>query len=34
MFKWIKNLIADWKYKRKLKAKMKKLKEEDPFIFD
>lgn len=32
--KWIKDKIADIKYKRKLKKKLKKLKEQDPYIYD
>ncbi len=34
MIKWIKKLIADYRYKKALKAKLKKLKDEDPFIYD
>lgn len=34
MIKWIKEKIAEWKYKKKLKAKLKKLKEQDPYIYD
>lgn len=34
MIKWIKTLIANWRYKRKIKEKIKKMKEEDPFIYD
>ena len=30
MIKWIKKLIADWRYKKKIKEKIKKMKEEDP----
>jgi len=32
--KWAKEAIARWKYKRAIKAKLKKLKEKDPFIYD
>jgi hypothetical protein len=34
MIKWIKGKIADYKKKKKLKAKLKKLKEQDPFIYE
>lgn len=34
MFSWIKEKIAEWKYKRALKKKLKKLQEEDPYIYD
>lgn len=34
MIKWIKNKIAEWKYKRRLKKKLKALKDKDPFIYD
>tara|TARA_B100000965_G_C18980044_1_gene493617 strand:- start:198 stop:302 length:105 start_codon:yes stop_codon:yes gene_type:complete len=34
MISWIKKKIAEWKYRRKLKEKMKRMKEEDPFIYD
>lgn len=34
MINWIKDKIAEWKYKRKLKAKLKKLQEQDPYIYD
>jgi len=32
--RWIKDKIAEWKYKRKIKKKLKKLQEDDPFIYD
>jgi hypothetical protein len=32
--KWLKNKIAEWKYKRRLKKKLEKLQEEDPYIYD
>lgn len=32
--KWIKDKIAELKYKRRLKKKLKKLQEEDPYIYD
>ena len=32
--KWIKQKIDAWKYKRKIKAKLKKLQEDDPYIYD
>ena len=34
MIKWIKKKIAEWKYKRNLKKKIKKLQEDDPYIYD
>ena len=34
MIKWIKNKIAEWKYKRKMKKKLDELKKKDPFIYD
>lgn len=34
MIKWIKDKIADWKYKRMIKKKLERLKDEDPFIYD
>ena len=34
MIKWFKKLWANYKYKKKLKEKMKRLKDEDPFIYD
>lgn len=34
MIKWIKNKIAEWKYKRKMKKKLEELKKKDPFIYD
>ena len=34
MIKWIKALIANWKYKRVIKQKLQKIKDEDPFIYD
>tara|TARA_B100001248_G_scaffold262730_1_gene261778 strand:+ start:4097 stop:4207 length:111 start_codon:yes stop_codon:yes gene_type:complete len=34
IWNWIKKKIDKWKYKRKLKAKMKKLQDEDPYIYD
>jgi hypothetical protein len=32
--KWIKDKIAERKRKKKLEEKLKKLKEQDPFIYD
>jgi hypothetical protein len=32
--KWIKNKIEEYKYKKKIKAKLKKLKEQDPYIYE
>jgi hypothetical protein len=32
--KWIKRKIADYKYKKRVKAKLKKLAEQDPYIYD
>jgi len=32
--KWIKQKIADYKYQKRLKAKLKKLDEKDPYIYD
>jgi hypothetical protein len=34
MIKKIKDWYKDWKRKREIKKKLKKLKEEDPFIYD
>ena len=34
MIKWIKNKIKELKYKRRVNKKLKKLKEQDPFIYD
>jgi len=34
MIKWIKEKIAAYKHKKKVKAKLKKLKEQDPFIYE
>jgi len=34
MINWIRNKIAEWKYKRMLKKKLKRLAEKDPFIYD
>ena len=34
MIKWIKNKIAEYKYKRKMKKKLEELKKKDPFIYD
>ena len=34
MIRWIKNKIAEWKYKRKMKKKLEELKKKDPFIYD
>jgi len=31
---WIKKKIAEWKYKRLVKKKLKALAEKDPFIYD
>jgi hypothetical protein len=31
---WIKKKIAEWKYKQRIKKKLKKLQEEDPYIYD
>jgi len=32
--KWIKRKIADYKYKKKMKEKLKKLQVQDPYIYD
>jgi len=32
--KWIKKKIAEYKYKKKMKEKLKKLQEQDPYIYD
>lgn len=34
MIKWIKDKIAEIKYRRKVKKKIKDLKDKDPFIYD
>ena len=34
MIKKIKDWYKDWKKKREINKKLKKLKEEDPFIYD
>tara|TARA_B100000809_G_C14748406_1_gene391202 strand:- start:87 stop:191 length:105 start_codon:yes stop_codon:yes gene_type:complete len=34
MIKWIKKKIVEWKYKRKVKKKLKELAKKDPFIYD
>jgi hypothetical protein len=34
MIKKIKTWYKDWKKKRELKKKLKKMREEDPFIYD
>lgn len=34
MIKKIKKWYEDWKKKKEIKKKIKKLKEEDPFIYD
>jgi len=34
MFKKLKDKYQKWKRKREIKKKLKKLKEEDPFIYD
>lgn len=34
MIKWIKAKIAAYKHKKKVKAKLKKLKDQDPFIYE
>lgn len=34
MIKKIKDWYRDWKKKREIKKKLKKLKDEDPFIYD
>ena len=34
MIQWIKNKIAEWKHKRKMKKKLQELKKKDPFIYD
>ena len=34
MIKKIKDGYKDWKKKREIKKKLKKLREEDPFIYD
>lgn len=31
---WIKKKIAEYKYKKRMKAKLKKLQEQDPYIYD
>jgi hypothetical protein len=32
--KWIKNKIADYKYRKAQKKKLEKLKKQDPFIYE
>jgi len=34
MINWIKNKIAEIKFKRKMKKKLKELKDKDPFIYE
>lgn len=34
MFKKIKEWYENWKYKRKLKKRLKELQEQDPFTYD
>jgi hypothetical protein len=32
--KWVKRKIADRKHKKRMKEKLKKLQEQDPYIYD
>jgi hypothetical protein len=32
--KWFKNLLAKRRYKKKIAERLKKLREEDPYIYD
>ena len=34
MIKWIKNKIAEYKYKRRMKKKLEELNKKEPFIYD
>ena len=34
MINWIKNKLAERKYKKRMEAKLKKLQEQDPYIYD
>ena len=34
MFKWIIEKYRQWKYRRDMKRRLKKIKEKDPFIYD
>lgn len=34
MINWIRNKIAEWKYKRMMKKKLKDMADKDPFIYD
>ena len=34
MFKWIIEKYHEWKYRRAMKKKLKKIKDQDPFIYD
>jgi len=33
-WKWIKDKISEYKYKKRMKKKLKKLQEDDPYIYD
>lgn len=32
--KWIKNAIEKYRYKKKIAARLKKLRDDDPYIYD
>jgi|TARA_R110000803_G_C11980651_1_gene320704 hypothetical protein len=32
--KWVKKKLAERKYKKRMEAKLKKLQEQDPYIYD
>jgi hypothetical protein len=34
MINWIRTKIAEWKYKRMMKKKLKDMADKDPFIYD
>ena len=34
MFKWIIEKYREWKYRRAMKKKLEKIKDQDPFIYD
>jgi len=34
MFNWIIEKYREWKYRRKMKKRLKEIQKEDPFIYD
>jgi len=34
MFRWVIDKYREWKYRRKMKKKLKKIRDQDPFIYD